>query len=60
MEIRLTYPDPSWDGAGPVAGGLQGRYCSVADPNPCDKDQERKGVKNDWIWKSWNYNYSTG
>ena len=32
--------------AGPVAGGLlQRRYCSVADPNPCDKDQGGKRVK---------------
>ena len=45
MEIRRTYPDPSWDGAGPVAGGLQGRFCSVADPNPLREDQLRKRVK---------------
>ena len=32
-------------GAGPVAGGLQGHYCSVADPNPVRRDQLRKRVK---------------
>ena len=45
MEIRRTYPDPSWDGAGPVAGGLQGRYCSVADPSTIVWYQGGKGVK---------------
>ena len=31
--------------AGPAGAGLQGRYCSVADPNPLREDQGGKGVK---------------
>ena len=31
--------------AGPAGAGLQGRYCSVADPNRIRCDQGRKGVK---------------
>ena len=46
MEIRRTYPDPSWDGAGPVAGGLQGRYRSVANPSvPLYGTREGKGLR---------------
>ena len=30
--VSYVSPDPNWGGAGPVAGGLQGRYCNVADP----------------------------
>ena len=45
MEIRRTYPYPSYGGAGPVAGGLQGHSGRVADPNLIRYDQGGKGVK---------------